>query len=88
LAKGAGVECTLEQRGNAGDEERGWVICDVRRLLRVARCVLRVPYSVLREGDEGFEALADDIGMGEFVLVREDFPGGIEEKLRIVSGEL
>jgi len=37
---------------------------------------------VLREGDERFQSFADDIRMRESGFVRQDLPGGIEERLR------
>ena len=49
------------------------------------RIRLRMAYGgqgggVLGEGDEGFEAFADDVNVWQAGFVWQDFPGGIEER--------
>ena len=43
--------------------------------------VMRVACCVLREGNERFQAFADDIGVRQSRFVRQHFPGRVEERL-------
>ena len=60
----------LEQGGDTGNDDFGFRISD---------------FGLARQGDEGLQPIADDIGVRQFAFVGKNFPGRVKKRSGVES---